>query len=204
MLAVENKLFDEYKAVDNICRDIFQNQNGVAQYIEEMDRNFYRGSSSLPSWNEDYRRLKRVRWMRNTIAHETSTTECSEEDIAWLKEFHSRLLIQQDPLALLRTADRKRMSSPQRIESTPNINFEQRTDKNVNFKPVNQGSANYLQQREITSNFSAERRTNENVNLQKRKKSSLQKAVTAIIIFIEVIIILTDAAILFSAVVMNF
>lgn len=164
MLEIENKLFDKYKIVDSICRDIFQSQSGVTQYITEMEQNFSRGSSVVSSWNDDYYKLKHIRWLRNQIAHESSVTDCNGEDVAWLEEFHRRLLAQQDPLALLRTANRKRTNFPQQRKITSNIGFEKRIDKNV--------------------------------HLQKRKKSFMQNIASAIVVFIEIIIILAAVAVL--------
>lgn len=107
MLEIEERLFDEYKTVDKICKDKFSSQSGVNQYIAEMERNFSYGRSVISSWNDDYYKLKHMRWLRNKIAHESDATDCNWDDLAWLKEFHSRLLNRQDPLALLAKFNRE-------------------------------------------------------------------------------------------------
>lgn len=107
MLETEERLFDEYKTVDKICKDKFLSQSGVNQYIAEMERNFSYGRSVISSWNDDYYKLKHMRWLRNKIAHESDATSCNWDDIAWLKEFHSRLVNRQDPLALLAKFNRE-------------------------------------------------------------------------------------------------
>ena len=112
MLGTEERLFDNYKRVDNICRDMFSSQRGISQYITEMEQNSFWGRSTVPSWDEDYHRLKRIRWLRNQIAHESSATDCNEEDVSWLEEFHHRLLKCQDPLALLGCVKRDRSRFP--------------------------------------------------------------------------------------------
>ena len=114
MLKTEERLFDKYKSVDNICRDMFSSQSGISQYITEMEQNSFLGQSTVPSWDGDYRRLKRIRWLRNQIAHESSATDCNEEDVLWLEEFHHRLLMCQDPLALLGKvkANSRQLNSP--------------------------------------------------------------------------------------------
>lgn len=126
MIGTEVKLFDEYKRVDNICRDMFSSQSGVSQYITEMERNSFRGRYMVSSWDRDYRRLKRIRWLRNQIAHESSATDCNEEDVTWLEEFHHRLLECQDPLALLGNASRGQLSRLPQHEHRLNIEAERK------------------------------------------------------------------------------
>ena len=57
MLGTEERLFDEYKRVDNICRDMFLGQSGISQYITEMEQNSSYGGAKVPLWDRDYRRL---------------------------------------------------------------------------------------------------------------------------------------------------
>lgn len=102
MLALDEELFEEYKRVDGICRDMFASQRGVSEYIEQMERDFVDGQQRIPSWEQDYRALKRVRWLRNQIAHEMTATDCTSNDVAYIRDFHDRLLHQEDPLAVLR------------------------------------------------------------------------------------------------------
>lgn len=102
MTAFEVDLFDEYKGVDAICRDMYAGQEGVKQYLADMERQAPRGAASVPSWKRDYQQLRRVKSLRNQIAHQSAATDCDEEDVAWLQAFRARLLQGQDPLALLR------------------------------------------------------------------------------------------------------
>lgn len=53
----------------------------------------------ITEWNDEYRQLKHIRWLRNQIVHSTGSVECSQSDLDWLKDFHNRLLTQQDLLA---------------------------------------------------------------------------------------------------------
>ena len=79
-----------YKRLDALCRDI--NGIGVTGYIEDMEHTA-NGNLSVPGWNA----------IRNQIAHEVNATEermCSLEDVAWIEEFHQRILQQTDPLAI--------------------------------------------------------------------------------------------------------
>lgn len=102
MQGLDRELFDEFKRVDRICRDMFSSQRGVSEYIEQMEQDFAYGRQRIPSWERDYRSLKRVRWLRNQIAHEMTATDCAVDDVEYLQDFHDRLLCQQDPLAVLR------------------------------------------------------------------------------------------------------
>lgn len=133
MLAIEERLFDEYKQVDKLCREIFSSQSGVTQYITEMEQSASYGRSVIPSWDDDYYTLKRVRWLRNKIAHESGATECNENDAAWLENFHRRLLARQDPLALLSNANQKQVNYPMQRESKP-IYSEQMEYRNAHLR----------------------------------------------------------------------
>ena len=134
MLAIEERLFDEYKKVDKFCRDMFSSQSGVTQYITEMEQKASYGRSVVQSWNDDYYTLKRVRWLRNKIAHESGATECNENDAAWLENFHRRLLARQDPLALIRKAERERSNYSPRREMKSNTYSDQWMYRNVNLQ----------------------------------------------------------------------
>ena len=134
MLAIEERLFDEYKKVDKFCRDMFSSQSGVTQYITEMEQKASYGRSVVQSWNDDYYTLKRVRWLRNKMAHESGVTECTELDAAWLENFHRRLLAQQDPLALLSNANRERSIYPTGREMESNPYSDQWMYRNVDLQ----------------------------------------------------------------------
>lgn len=134
MLAIETRLFEEYKQVDNICRDMYSSQNGVKQYIEDMKQNSFQGRSVVPSWDKDYHMLNHVKSLRNKIAHESCATECNEEDVAWIEDFHRRLLEQQDPLALIRKAERERLIYPTGREMESNPYSDQWMYRNVDLQ----------------------------------------------------------------------
>ena len=89
-----------YKRLDNLCRDM--NGLGVTGYILDMEEiknaGFY-----VSGWEEDYRRLKRYRHIRNQIAHENGADEenmCSAGDAQWIEDFYQSILEQADPLAV--------------------------------------------------------------------------------------------------------
>ena len=99
MDAIQIELLDEYKYVDAICRDMLGAEKGVSAYIEQLDKTPGTVRYWITEWNDEYRQLKHIRWLRNQIAHSTGSVECSQADVDWLKGFHNRLLTQQDLLA---------------------------------------------------------------------------------------------------------
>ena len=99
MNAVQIELLEEYKYVDSICRDMLSAEKGVTAYIEQMEATQPVVRYKIVGWDDDYRKLKHIRWLRNKIAHSTGNVECMPSDVAWLKAFHNRLLTQRDPLA---------------------------------------------------------------------------------------------------------
>jgi len=96
------ELLDEYKYVDKICREMFGTEKGVTTYIEQLDETPVTVRYWITEWNNEYRQLKHIRWLRNQIVHSTGYVECTQYDLDWLKDFHNRLLTQQDLLAKAR------------------------------------------------------------------------------------------------------
>ena len=102
MDAIQIELLEEYKYVDNICRDMLGTEKGVTSYIEQLDETPMTVRYWITEWNDEYRQLKHIRWLRNQIAHSTGYVDCTQSDLDWLKDFHNRLLTQQDLLAKAR------------------------------------------------------------------------------------------------------
>ena len=99
MDAIQVELLEEYKYVDKICQEMLGAEKGVTAYIEQLDETPVTVRYWITEWNDEYRQLKHIRWLRNQIAHSTGSVECSQSDLDWLKGFHNRLLTQQDLLA---------------------------------------------------------------------------------------------------------
>lgn len=106
MNQLEMEFLDEYKSVDNICKDMFKAQHGVTEYINQMEKLSLRGSQIVANWNEKYRMLKHLRWLRNQIVHDNMASEITENDYIELMHFHQQLLKQLDPLAALTSHDK--------------------------------------------------------------------------------------------------
>ena len=127
MNKVETELFEEFKSVDSICRDMYSAQYGVTAYIEHMEMTPMSVRYKVAGWENDHKTLKHIRWVRNQLAHENGYVECTDADVNWLRDFHSRLLNQTDPLAEAHRISEKpqqQKSQPHapRLTVTPNPN----------------------------------------------------------------------------------
>lgn len=99
----DNNFFEEYKRLDKLCSDMYSCQNGVSEYISQMDNVYNFGLSYISSWSFDYKRLKHIRFLRNQIAHNPDIYQISKpEDLNFVKNFYSRIISGNDPLTLLR------------------------------------------------------------------------------------------------------
>lgn len=101
MQELDNIFFEEYKRLDNICKDMFLSSNGVSEYITQMELSAHLGRIRVQGWDEDYKMLKHLRWVRNQIAHNSGSFS-TEKDLADLRSFYNRIFNLQDPLAVLR------------------------------------------------------------------------------------------------------
>ena len=101
----DNDFFEAYKRLDKLCSEMYSCQNGVSEYITQMERLTYKGQYRVSSWNNDYKTLKHVRWVRNQIAHDSGTFQISEpDDLDFVQDFRSRIFSGDDPMTLLRKA----------------------------------------------------------------------------------------------------
>lgn len=92
---------DSYKHLEKLCGDLLDDDRRVSAYIDEMI-NTKSGAYYVDGWEEDLKKLKHYRWMRNQISHEPGCTEqnmCEPEDAQWIDEFYNRIMNQTDPLA---------------------------------------------------------------------------------------------------------
>ena len=107
MVNYNSEFFDEFKRLDKLCRDIYgrsaDNKLGVTLYLEDMDSKAYKGRSVVPNWIADYNRLKRLRGIRNELAHSPNTFSkemCSYADVEFIRSFYSRIMNRTDPLSM--------------------------------------------------------------------------------------------------------
>ena len=119
---LELAFFEEYRDVDNLCRDMYNSQQGVTEYIKLMEYYDYDGQNLVDGWTEKYKMLKRLRWLRNNIAHE-GYSETTEDDLIELEHFHAQLMKVQDPLSevlhYLRRMQHNHQAETQTIMTSP-------------------------------------------------------------------------------------
>lgn len=127
----------KYKELDNLCKDLLNSEKGVSSYIESMEQCVY--SRKIDGWKEDYRNLKKYRYMRNRIVHENNVDEetlCSETDEMWIEQFHERIINCEDPLALHRQYLISLHQHPQGQKRQANQNVSMlECEKNILKKP---------------------------------------------------------------------
>lgn len=111
MRDLEIEFLEEYKRIDAICGDMYSVKNGVSEYLSQMEQVPVQEQYAIVSWTDDYKMLKHLRWLRNQIVHDPAESMCEDSDLDALKEFHSRLLKAQDPLAVLNHLQKVRPSS---------------------------------------------------------------------------------------------
>lgn len=103
---LDNDFFEEYKRLDRLCSDMYSCQDGIRQYLEDMECQFSAGEKVVPNWMRDYRKLRGLRKRRNNLAHNVSEYQvCTERDIEDVKDFINRIMRRQDPLAMLNLYD---------------------------------------------------------------------------------------------------
>lgn len=98
------EFFDEYTRLDNVCRQMFNTEKGVTEYINSMESTAYAKSRGVPDWDSDLRMLKQYRHIRNRLAHTPGAFRqdiCVQYDVTWIMMFRERILKRKDPLAVL-------------------------------------------------------------------------------------------------------
>lgn len=97
------EFLEEYKSLDELCKQILSSDRGISTYIDEMDQES-QGYIKVDCWEKDYKRLKKMRYIRNQLVHETNSFQddlVNIEDIEWIKTFRSRIMECKDPFSLL-------------------------------------------------------------------------------------------------------
>ena len=107
-----------YKKVDRFIRDAYGSEDGVSEYIRQME-DFYFGAMYVSSWEIDHDMLKRLRWIRNKLSHEIDFNAeiLKKTDYEWLKEFSTRLLSVNDPLTVMNRAKEAERLEAERLKA---------------------------------------------------------------------------------------
>ena len=162
---IENRFFEQYKKLDNLCKDLLNSKQGVSTYIAQMENTPAFERRYVNSWDSDYKMLKHIRWVRNDIAHSDYQSECTEGDIAYARNFYTRIMKQEDQFSIInkgKIAQFRKQSS-----KTVDINqFRKQSSKTVD---INKSNKNHIAGR--------------------RKKYTVNKELMTLIIIIIVIVL---------------
>lgn len=119
----------EYKRLNKICGEILNCDNGVSEYINEMERTD-NISFKVPSWSDDLKTLKHLRYIRNQIVHDDFDIGFStEDDVEQVHTFYNRIYNMDDPFARFRkvssanSVTSKSGSQAKDVKSSNNITF---------------------------------------------------------------------------------
>ena len=70
MRKTDNDFFEAFKRLEKLCNDMFGvTHGGVTEYINEMTNINDKGERRIDGWLRDLATLKRLRHIRNQIAH---------------------------------------------------------------------------------------------------------------------------------------
>lgn len=130
---------DEFKHLEKICNEIYCEQHGVTQYINDMERKSGYVSRKIPDWDEDLANLKHVRHIRNNLVHESDeSVDYDSSDVEFIKTFYHKIITQHDPLALLRKQENTETQSKKYNDISNDANsIPKKIQNNVNKSSFN-------------------------------------------------------------------
>lgn len=137
MTKLEIEFLEEYKRLDKLCQDMLSSLSGVSEYINRMESFYKDGSYYIDDWNESYKTLKHLWWLRNNIVHNVDESDCSLEELETLKYFYRDILMQEDPLARLYKKNKSLEKNKKRLNKVDE-------DKVVDNKIENKQAINFL------------------------------------------------------------
>ena len=130
---IEILFFEEYKKLDNLCKDLFKSDRGVSQYIEEMECTPLSKSRLVELWQNDYKMLKHVRWI-----HNNDYSGCNKSDVKSVKDFYKKIINQKDPFSVIAQNSRE-------LQRSNNKNYNtKRTDETAVYRENNSNADNEL------------------------------------------------------------
>ena len=123
MHAYDSLFFEAFKQLEQLCQQIYNQPHGVTAYIDDMEATPPYTAQSIPGWKDDYYKLKHCRYIRNQLAHDTTSDAnplSTAEDLAFIQNFRDRVMNRQDPLALAGAQRPQPQPQPQIHIQTPN------------------------------------------------------------------------------------
>lgn len=184
--------FEEYKSLDKLCKEIYGDDIGVTNYIDDMKTVSYIEYVGINNWKNDLDQLIRMRYIRNDLAHtEGAFGEqiCTQMDIDWIKDFHRRIMKQTDPLAVLNLKNKSsnKMQIPNKgsiyvRNSVPDINECKNT--NIWMKQPIEEPFKQMQREPVKKSID---------NLEKKKSHSILELIYYVLVVAIVIMIIIMA-----------
>lgn len=133
---------DSYKKIEKICNEIYGENHGLTSYIDDMITT-PKGSLYILGWDEDLKKLKHYRWIRNRIVHDPGCTEesmCTTADVEWIDNFYLRIMSAKDPLSLYyKSENNQRIQRQKELYKTQESRF-----KKINVGKKNAGCFSYI------------------------------------------------------------
>ena len=119
-----NVLFlNEYKKLNDMCRDNLELSEGIAAYIKEMEAS-EGPKKNIDGWVDDYHALNKCLHISNILEDEAlvDRAQCTKQDVAWLKKFQQRIAKGEDPVEDLKKYHEKiRLSEERKKHFEPYI-----------------------------------------------------------------------------------
>ena len=132
---IDYQFLNVYKEVDSFCADVFKCQNGISEYINQMEMTSYSDRNLVPCFESDYKMLKHCRYLRNKIAHDCLTYNLStQEDFEWITLFKDRLWSCDDPFGIIRQKKEEMRSKSKQLAQ--NVSAHLSISQNQN-SPIN-------------------------------------------------------------------
>ncbi len=113
--------FEDYKRLDRLCGELYNDSYGITHYIDDMKTKADMGYQYVPNWKYDLNTLVRLRHIRNHLAHSEGSfyeNVCTKEDIDWVQSFYDRIMTRSDPLAILYQKLRMKNQKPKPAVNT--------------------------------------------------------------------------------------
>ncbi len=96
-----NALFlGEYKKLDDICKASLDMEEGIADYVKEMELSAG-PKKNVDAWVDDYHTLNKCLHIVKLLDGEgdaANRAQCTKQDIAWIKQFRQKIANGEDPM----------------------------------------------------------------------------------------------------------
>lgn len=136
MRKIEVEFLESFKHLDRLCGDMFSCQNGVSEYISQMEQAPFSAKISIPNWASDYQLLKHLRWINNRIKHDNTDSDCTEADLDDLDDFYHLIMDRKDPLALLAQSEFKSNRQAIKPDKTDPLSFLDQGEHKQNHQAI--------------------------------------------------------------------